>query len=109
MSNGGYFAHLVGQLRSKTVAAVASHSGLLGVHTLLGINAERKFPVLIVHGNRDRILSVDFARENRDKYRREGHEVKYVEVPGLGHLWAIEQGINDTIWEFFADHPREQP
>jgi polyhydroxybutyrate depolymerase len=44
MSNGGYFAHLVGKERSKTVAAVASHSGPLGAQALLGINADRKFP-----------------------------------------------------------------
>jgi polyhydroxybutyrate depolymerase len=105
MSNGGYFAHLVGKERSKSVAAVASHSGTLGLQTLLGVNAARKFPVLIIHGDRDDILKVEWARENRDKYAREGHEVKYVEVAGLGHLWASGQNVNDTIWRFFASHP----
>jgi len=106
MSNGGYFAHLVGKERSNIVAAVASHSGALGLQTLAGVNAKRKFPVLIIHGDRDMILSVAFARENRDKYQREGHEVMYVEVPGLGHAWATRLGINETIWKFFADHPQ---
>jgi polyhydroxybutyrate depolymerase len=105
MSNGGYFAHLVGKERSTQIAAVCSHSGPLGLQTLLGINAKRKFPVLIVHGNKDRILSVDFARENEGKYKREGHEVKYIEVAGLGHLWATRQDINETIWKFFDEHP----
>lgn len=105
MSNGGYFAHLVGKERSKTVAAVASHSGTLGLQTLLGVNAERKFPVLIIHGDRDNLLKVEWARENRDKYAREGHEVKSVEVPGLGHLWASGQNVNATIWQFFTAHP----
>lgn len=108
MSNGGYFAHLVGKERSKAVAAVASHSGPLGLQTLLGVNAARKFPVLIVHGDKDRLLAVDFARENRDKYTKEGHEVKYVEVAGLGHEWATKQKVNDTIWEFFKDHPLDK-
>jgi poly(3-hydroxybutyrate) depolymerase/tRNA A-37 threonylcarbamoyl transferase component Bud32 len=108
MSNGGYFAHLVAKERSKTVAAVASHSGPLGLQTLLGVNAERKFPVLIIHGEKDRILSVNFARENRDKYKREGHEVKYVEVHGMDHVWATKVDINETIWEFFAEHPRNK-
>ena len=106
MSNGGYFAHLVAKERSKTVAAVASHSGPLGLQTLLGVNADRKFPVLIIHGDQDRLLPVDWARENRDKYKREGHEVKYVEVAGMGHTWATKADINETIWKFFADHPR---
>lgn len=105
MSNGGYFAHLVGKERSKTVAAVASHSGPLGLQTLFGVNAQRKFPVLIIHGDKDNILPVDWARENRDKYKKEGHEVKYVELPGVGHVWGTKQGVNETIWQFFAEHP----
>jgi polyhydroxybutyrate depolymerase len=106
MSNGGYFAHLVGKERSTTVAAVASHSGLLGLQTLLGINAERKFPVLIIHGDKDNVLPVKWARENRDKYAREGHEVKYVELAGQGHVWGTKADINETIWKFFDEHPR---
>jgi polyhydroxybutyrate depolymerase len=105
MSNGGYFAHLVGKERSKTIAAVASHSGPLGLQTLLGVNADRKFPVIIVHGDQDKLLSVNFARENRDKYKKEGHEVKYVELKGEGHMWGVKAGVNETIWEFFAEHP----
>jgi polyhydroxybutyrate depolymerase len=108
MSNGGYFAHVVGRERSKVVAAVASHSGPLGLDTLLGIHAARKFPVLIIHGDQDKLLPVDWARENRDKYRKEGHEVKYVELSGYGHVWGIKVDINETIWKFFADHPRDK-
>jgi polyhydroxybutyrate depolymerase len=107
MSNGGYFAHLVGAERSKVVAAVASHSGPLGLQTLGGIKAERKFPVFIVHGDKDKILPVEWARENRDKYMKEGHEVTYVEVGGLGHEWATKEKINDLIWEFFEKNPKK--
>lgn len=105
MSNGGYFAHLVGAERSKTVAAVASHSGPLGLQTLDGIKASRKFPVMIVHGGVDRLLPVEMARSSRDRYKKEGHEVKYVEVAGLGHAWATKEKVNDQIWEFFEKHP----
>jgi polyhydroxybutyrate depolymerase len=108
MSNGGYFAHLVGRERSKIVAAVASHSGPLGLQTLFGVNAERKFPVLIIHGDRDSLFPVGIARENRDKYKREGHEVKYVELKNVGHMWGTKADINETIWEFFADRPLEK-
>lgn len=108
MSNGGYFAHLLAKERSKVIAAMASHSGPLGLQTLGGIHAERKFPVMIVHGDKDNIFPVSFARENRDKYQREGHNVKYVEVAGLGHGWATKSNINESIWEFFAAHPRDK-
>ncbi len=105
MSNGGYFAHLVGKERSKVIAAVASHSGLLGLQTILGIKAERKFPVLIVHGDKDRLQPIDWARDNRTRYEKEGHAVKYVELAGHGHIWATKENVNETIWDFFAAHP----
>ena len=108
MSNGGYFAHLVGKERSKTVAAVASHSGPLGLQTLGGVKAERKFPVLIIHGDKDVIFPVAFAKENRDKYEKEGHEVKYVELKGTGHMWGTKADINETIWKFFEEHPLDK-
>jgi poly(3-hydroxybutyrate) depolymerase len=84
MSNGGYFAHLVGKERSTLIAAVASHSGPLGLQKLLGINAEQEFLALIMHGDQDKLFSVNCARENRDKYKREGHEVNYVGLAGQG-------------------------
>ena len=105
MSNGGYFAHLVAKERSNVVAAVAAHSGALGLQTLGGVNAARKFPVMIVHGGQDWIFGPWIARENAEKYRREGHEVEYLELPQLGHAWAGDD-INEKIWRFFAAHPR---
>lgn len=105
MSNGGYMAHFIGKERSKEIAAVACHSGALGLQTLLGIKADRKFPVMIIHGDKDGVIPVKVARENRDKYTKEGHEVNYVEVPNLNHFWS--DGINERIWKFFADHPRK--
>lgn len=106
MSNGGYFAHLVAKERSTTIAAVACHSGALGLQTLGGIKAERKFPVMIIHGDKDNILPVAFARENRDKYKKEGHEVNYIEVRGMAHGWATEIGVNEKMWAFFNRHPK---
>lgn len=106
MSNGGYMAHEVGIARSTKIAAVASHSSGLSVAEFVrGIHAERKFPVLIIHGDADQILSVDLARKTRDLYQKEGHEVKYVEVPGLKHMWANKVDINEQIWKFFEEHP----
>src|SRR5262245_48217389 len=66
MSNGGYFAHLVAQERSKTIAAVESHSGPLRLQTLGGVNAARKFPVMIIPGAPGKMLAVQWARGNRD-------------------------------------------
>lgn len=105
MSNGGYFAHLVAKERSTVIAAAAPHSTMLGLQTLGGIQAERKFPVLIVHGDRDRIFPLSVARENRDKYAKEGHKVELLELPGVGHTWGDKEKVNDAIWKFFAANP----
>jgi polyhydroxybutyrate depolymerase len=105
MSNGGYMSHFIAKERSKVIAASACHSGALGLQTILGIHADRKFPVMIIHGDKDVIIDVKVARENRDKYEKEGHEVEYVELKDQPHWWAADKGINDKIWTFFEDHP----
>jgi polyhydroxybutyrate depolymerase len=100
MSNGAYFVNVLAAERSEVLAAVAPHSGGLGV-LARGIKARRKYPVMILHGAQDRIVPVAEGRRARDAYRREGHEVRYVEVPGLGHRWA---GRNEDMWAFFQAH-----
>ncbi len=57
------------------------------------------------HGEKDQIFATSFFEENRDKSQKEVHEVQYVKVPNLGHIWANDVQINDTIWEFFEKHP----
>jgi predicted esterase len=61
----------------------------------------RKFPVTIVHGVEDKLFPSAFARENRDMYKREGHEVNLLEVCNLGHFWAPNAG--DEIRKFFSE------
>ena len=89
--------------RLNTVAAWSWCHLTLGLQTILGIHAKRKFPVMIIHGDKDRIIKVETARENRDKYKREGHEVVYLELPGEGHMWG--KNVNPELFEFFAEHP----
>jgi len=43
-------------------------------------------------------VKVSEGRKMRDVYRKEGHEVVYVEIPDLGHAWAWEKhDINQKI------------
>ena len=105
MSNGAYFANLLASQRSDKIAAIAPHSGGLGVLGRRGIQARRKYPVMVIHGTDDRLVPVSQARKAHEAYRREGHEVLLVEIAGLGHRWATQANINDQIWEFFRAHP----
>lgn len=105
MSNGAYFANLLASQRSDVIAAITPHSGGLGLLGRRGIQARRKYAVMIIHGTDDRLVPVSQARKADETYRREGHEVLLVEIPGLGHRWATQANINDRIWEFFRAHP----
>jgi polyhydroxybutyrate depolymerase len=107
MSNGGYFTHVVASQRSDQVAAIACHSGGLGLIDLSSDELKHKYAVLIVHGALDSIVNVEEGRKARDAYEKQGHPVKYVEVPRLNHLWATRADINHTMWDFFAEHPLE--
>lgn len=104
MSNGAYFAHLLAAQRSRRIAAVAGHSGGLGAPDFPP--DVRRYPVLLLHGDRDPIVPTAESRAARDAYRARGHAVDYVEIPDHGHLWAGHFGVNERIWDFFARNPR---
>lgn len=105
MSNGGYFANLLASQRSTIIAAIAVHSGGLGAVNLIESPFPRKYPVMIVHGSADAIVRIAEGRRQKSFYESRGHEVRYVELPGWNHFWARKLGINEQIWDFFAQHP----
>lgn len=105
MSMGGYFCNLLAARRSERIAAIAPHSGGLGALAFTGIRAKRKYAVLVIHGDADRIVKVEQGRSSRDAYLKDGHPVEYVEVKGMGHTWARGENISDRIWKFFLEHP----
>lgn len=105
MSMGGYFCNLLAARRSERIAAIAPHSGGLGALAFTGIRAKRKYAVMIIHGDADRIVKVEQGRSSRDAYLKDGHAVDYVEIKGMGHTWARGEDISDRIWKFFLDHP----
>lgn len=105
MSMGGYFSNCLASQRSEKVAAIAPHSGGLGMLGFRGVQARRKYPAMIVHGDADNVVKVEEGRKSRDAYTKEGHPVEYVEIAGLGHVWAVKENISEKIWTYFMDHP----
>lgn len=103
MSNGGYFAVVVASRRSQHLAGLAIHSGSAGVLGL-GFETARKFPVYIAHGDADPILNVRDGRWLAGMFERMGHPTRYEEIPGLGHSWARDQGVNERIWAHWREH-----
>jgi polyhydroxybutyrate depolymerase len=72
---------------------------------ILGINAKRKYPVLLVHGIKDPVFSIITARNDLSKYKNENHEVHLIGVDDLGHEWANKVNINDSIAVFINKNP----
>lgn len=104
MSSGGFFCHLLASERSEKIAAIAAHSAGLGV-LANGVDPKKKTAVLVIHGAKDPVISVEEGRKARDAYEKAGYPLKYVEYPEVGHNWALFQGVNETIWTFFSEHP----
>ncbi|MBI2194791.1 MAG: hypothetical protein HYU36_22650 [Planctomycetes bacterium] len=104
MSDGAYFTNLLASQRSDKIAAIASHSGGLGILGVKGIHARKKYAVMVIHGSDDSVVSLEQARKARDAYKEEGHEVVQVEIPELGHRWGAVARISERIWNFFEAH-----
>lgn len=105
MSNGAYFSHIVAKNYSESVASVAAHSGMIGLEFILGINAKRKYPVLLIHGVDDPIFNITTARNDVKKYQNEKHNAQLIEVKNLGHEWATKISVNDSIAKFYMENP----
>jgi len=120
MSNGGFFANLLGCELADRVAAVAPVAGALPLGNCV---PARPVPVLLVHGRADRIVAPAMARAARDwwaradtcgaRAERDGCErftgcaadVVYCEG-GQAHRWPGD--ATARIWRFFQAHPREE-
>lgn len=105
-SNGAYFSHLLAMHRSERVAAIAVHSGGLGVVVPSSAPGRYKYAVFAVHGAADPVVPVAESRKVRDAYLGAGHVVEYLELAGHDHRWAGHVDINGQIWKFLAAHPR---
>jgi predicted esterase len=64
----------------------------------------RKFPVFVAHGDADPIINIRDGRYLADLFRRANHPTAFAEFPGLGHIWARDQGVNERIWSHWTQH-----
>ena len=97
-SVGGAWVHLLGAVRSDRIAAIVSHSGWIPDRLEAGLNAERRYPALIVQGTADKQVTLRQADAARKLYEAEGHHVEQLSVEGLDHAWAVSH--NEQMWEF---------
>jgi polyhydroxybutyrate depolymerase len=120
MSNGGFFANLLGCLLGDRLAAIAP---VAGAKALPACPAPQPLPVLLIHGRSDKVVAPALARDARDWWARtngctgtdqEGHctlgqgcraDVTYCEA-GQGHTWP--RPATRRILGFFEQHARPE-
>lgn len=64
-----------------------------------------KIPVIIVQGDEDTAVPVEYTRQWVDTMKEMGMDHKYIELPKGDHGTIINDGMPD-IFRFFADHPK---
>jgi poly(3-hydroxybutyrate) depolymerase len=118
MSNGGFFANLVGCRMADRIAAIAPVAG--GMPLPVCVPA-RPVAVLLTFGRADDVVSPSLMRAARDWWaqvngcqrraehdgctRFDGCRAELVSCEGpQAHTWPA--GTTDRIWRFFATHPR---
>jgi polyhydroxybutyrate depolymerase len=116
MSNGGFFANLVGCRMAERIAAIAP---VAGARPLPDCVPARPVPVLLTFGRADDVIPPSLMRTARDWWARvdgcgsgeerdgctrfAGCELVSCEGP-QAHRWPSD--ATDRIWRFFAAHPR---
>ena len=65
------------------------------------LDAFAKVPVLVLHGEDDRVVPVVHSRQFVKAMKTSGYQVEYKEVPGGRHLLSFIQGFEDEILDFF--------
>jgi polyhydroxybutyrate depolymerase len=117
MSNGGFFANLLGCVMADRLAAIAPVSGAMALESC---HPARPIPVLLIYGSADRIVRPALVQGARDWWVRANGCVAPAPADGCmryagcageimdcagsqGHWWP--GGTAERIWRFFVAHP----
>jgi Prolyl oligopeptidase family len=65
-------------------------------------------PVFLIHGSSDTLVPVSNSRNLNKTLSQAGYDVTYIEVPGAGHDVTTFEGLEQTIYEWFRNHPLTQ-
>ena len=89
-SQGGYLAGIAALQHADRIAGLVSACSRIKSELLGRVNVTRTFPVLAVHGERDRSLAVDRSRASAQALREHDFDVDFREYPS-GHRLTEEQ------------------
>ena len=127
-SYGGYAALMAAARQSETFRCAASINGLTDLVTLIRdaknytnykvakkqfgssyferkenspvtLAEEMSIPILLIHGENDRVVPVDHSQKMYKRLQKYGKKVKYVELKNGGHSLRIEENRIATLTE----------
>lgn len=102
-SMGGYGTWSVAMDHPDLFAAIAPISGGGNPADMPKL---AHIPQLVVHGDNDKTVPVERSREMVEAARKLGAEVKYIEVPGKGHLEVPVPTFPD-VYDWFDAHRKK--
>lgn len=105
-SMGGLGAWRIGIFYADRFAAVAPFCGWTSIWHLVNL---RNVPVLIVHGDYDTSVPVEFSRAAAAALRDLGYNYVFEELPGVGHdAWSglVDIKGGQYLFDYFRQHKR---
>jgi hypothetical protein len=110
-SNGGIGAYIYGFIHADRLAAVASLEGYSkivdgrrGIETEMSLNM-RNTPLLIMHGERDNVISIEPNRFLVEFLNRNSIPHKFIQIHNEGHNITFAK-YHTRIMDFFRSHQR---
>jgi poly(3-hydroxybutyrate) depolymerase len=103
-SMGGGGTYYLGGKYNDTWAGLAPLSGAGGVGDAEAAKRYLKVPMLIMHGDKDSIVSVNTSRRAVATLQEVGAQHIYLEFPGMDHEFWIRRGANhmEKVFLFFS-------
>lgn len=95
-SAGGIFTLYMAPLECRYFAAAVVNAAALGGEADVGYLAavERKIPMLLIHGSKDRLFPLGQVRETVATFARHGLELRTSMIPGGEHVYTRPDDIN---------------
>jgi pimeloyl-ACP methyl ester carboxylesterase len=103
-SMGGAGTYYLGAKYNDIWAAIAPLSGAGGIPDAAAAERYKTMPVLLMHGEKDSIVSPVFSRRSAMNLQAVGAQHLYLEFPGKDHEFWIRRGAEDMekVFLFFA-------
>ena len=97
LSDGGTFSYIFGLASAELFAGIAPIAG--DFHPMMDPLLRQKkgidTPLLVIHGEHDKIFPIETARQACQLFERLGYKVTYCELPDWGHAYPYK--INQQI------------